>query len=402
MAEFIYNALDKTDSYVNGKIEASNVKKATEKLESEGFLLVNIKLVKHSRYSRLNHMFEGVSRLDKIFFTRHLYTMLESGMAMDQAVKITSEQTTNQKFREILTDIYKRVQKGQSFHSALGQHPKYFSSFFINLIKVGENSGKLDDALSYLLEQQEKDYDLLTQARGAMVYPIIIIAALVGMVTLMMTFVVPQVTSVLIQYEVELPFATKVLIGLSNFLLQWGLALIPVLGILIYVIVRWTKSPKGKKKWDTFLLKIPQLKKILMEFNLARFTRALSSLLKSGVMLNEALDLTAGVSNNSLYQESQRSGIIFIQKGIPLADVLKGYPKLYPSITSRMIEVGERTGKLDHMLTRLAIFYEKSVSATIKNLASIIEPTLLLLIGFTVGFVAIAVLTPIWKFSETI
>lgn len=402
MSLFTYNALDKLNTYVKGKIEASSIKKANEKLEKEGFLIINIKKEKNEKISRLNNIINNVSRLDKIFFTRHLYTMLESGMVLDQAIKITAEQTTNLKFRDVLNDIYARIRKGQSFYNSLAQHPQYFSNFYISLVKVGEKSGKLDDVLSYILEQQEKDYEMTTKATGALIYPSIIVMALIVIVVFMMVFVIPKITSVLTSYKVDLPMATKILIWLSNFLISYGLILLPIVIIAIYLFRKWTRKGKGKWRWDVFLLKIPRLNKIIVEFNQARFTRALSSLLKSGVRIDQALDLAAGVSNNSHYQKSIRAGINFIQKGIPLAEVLKGHPKLYPPITSRMVEVGEKTGKLDHMLNRLATFYEKSVNTAIGNLASVIEPALLLIIGFAVAFVAISVLTPVWKFSETI
>lgn len=401
MSLFIYNALDKSNAYVKGKIEASNIKKANEKLEKEGFLIINIKQEKQKRLMDIN-IFNNVTRLDKIFFTRHMYTLLESGIALDEAIRITAEQTTNPKFKEVLTDIYRKLRKGQNFYSSLAQHPKYFSNFFISLVRVGEKSGKLDEVLYYILEQQEKDYEIATKAMGAMIYPCIIITALIVMVTFMMIFVIPKITEVLSEYSVDLPLTTKILIWLSNTLIHYGFIIFPVLILLVFLFVRWTKTKKGKWKWDSFVLKIPRLKKVIVEFNLARFTRALSSMLKSGVRIDHALDLAAEVSGNSHYQKSIKQGINFIQKGIPLTEVLKGYPKLYPPVTTRMVEIGEKTGKLDHMLNRLAEFYEKSVNTAIGNLASVIEPVLILAVGLAVAFVAISVLTPIWSFQKTI
>src|SRR3989344_3989687 len=180
MANFSYTALDKTNSYVKGKIAARNLKKASAQLEQEGFLVVNIKKEKLPAgwLAKLNNI-STISRVDRIFFTRHLYTLLESGIALDQATKIAAEQATNQRFKAILNDIHSQIIKGQTLHAALAPHSKYFSNFFINLVRVGEKSGTLDESLLHLLEQQEKDYELLTKTRGAMIYPgIIIFAAL--------------------------------------------------------------------------------------------------------------------------------------------------------------------------------------------------------------------------------
>jgi len=402
MATFFYTALDKANNFVKGKIEANNFKKAKEQLESGGFLIVNIKLEKKQRFENIKTFFSGVSRVDLIFFTRHLFTMLEAGIALDQAVNITAEQVTSRKFKEVLEDIYKRLQKGQPFHHCLAQHPRYFSKFYVSIIKVGEKSGKLHEVFSHLLEQQESDYELVTRARSAMVYPSVIVCALIVMVTFMMIFVIPKVTGILSEYKVQLPLATRILMGLSYFIIHWGWTLIPVIIALVFIIRKILRTPKGKWRWDTLVLKIPRLNKIIIEFNLARFARALCVLLKSGVPFDQAIELTADVSSNSHYTKALKSGIGFIQRGVNLTEVLAAYPKLFPPITSRMIGVGEKTGKLDHMLHKLATFYEKSVNTSVGNLASVIEPVLLLCIGFTVAFVAISVLTPIWKFSATV
>ncbi|MBI4092354.1 MAG: type II secretion system F family protein [Candidatus Kerfeldbacteria bacterium] len=402
MGTFFYSALDLTNSHVKGKVDARSSRAAVATLEREGFQIINLREEKGERFSRFQRSLLGVSTQEKIFFTRNLYTMLESGIALDQAVKTTAEQTTNGTFREALLDIYQRIQKGQTLHSALSQHRQYFPEFFVNVVRVGETSGRLDEVLSFLLEKQEKDYDLKTKARGAMIYPAIILTALVVMVVSMLVFVIPRISDVLHQYDVTLPLATRILLWLSNFLLHYGLYMLPAVVVLLVLFRRATRAGRGKWRWDSFVLAFPRINTIVREFNLAQFSRSLSALLKSGMSIDQALDLAAGVTTNSHYQRTIRSGIPFIQKGIPLSEILKGHPKLFPPLTSRMVEVGEKAGKLDHMLTRLAAFYEKSVQNSLTNFSAVIEPVLLLCIGLAVGFVAIAVLTPIWSFSKTI
>ncbi len=402
MKTFHYTALNAANTYVKGKVQARSTRRAMLQVEALQLLVITLKPEVNARLAKYDQMLSRITRLDKIFFTSHLYTLLESGIALDHALRITSDQASNQKFKAILIDIYQHVQKGQSFNSALALYPQHFTGFYINLIRVGETSGNLVDVLFHLLEQQEKDYELLVKARGAMIYPSIIIAALFGIITVMMVFVIPSITALLLEYKVQLPLATRVLIWLSSFVVHWGWALLPVLLVLVWLLRRYLKTPAGQWYWDGFLLHVPKLRQIVIEFNLARFARATSSLLKSGVQIDQALLLAANVTNNSHYQKSIRKGVGFIQKGIPLAEVLRGYPDLYPPIANRMIDVGERTGRLDHMLTRLAQFYEKSVTNALGNISSIIEPVLLILIGLSVGFVAIAILTPIWKFSQTV
>ena len=402
MAVFSYKALDKANNYTKSVIEARTQKRALLQLEKEGFLVVSIKQEKRHTFLDTELVKQRVRRLDKILFTRHLHTLLESGIALDQALKISSEQSSNKTLKKILIELHQKVKKGQTLNSALRAYPKYFSPFFTNLIQVGEKSGTLEDVLMHLLEQQEQDYELITKTRGSMIYPAVIIAAAFLIVILMMTFVVPTITELLLEYSVDLPLTTRMLIFASQTLNTYGLLMLLALILTVVGLRQWVKKPSGKKHWDEFKLSLPILRNIVVEFNLARFARSMSSLLKSGMSIDEALDLTATVSGNVFYKDSIRSSIAFVRKGVPLTEVLHGYPKLYPPMTTRMIEIGQKTGKTDNMFTRLAIFYEKSVLNTIQNLSSIIEPVLLLLIGIGVGFIAVSILTPIWKFAETI
>lgn len=401
MAQFAYTALDARDAFVKGVIVARHSRAATAKLEAEGFAVVSLKRERSKAWWNVN-VYQSVSALDRIFFTRNLHTLVGAGIGLDQAVHITSEQTSNVKLRPVLEDIAKQLRRGQTFYSALSRYPWVFSPFYCNLIRVGESSGKLDDVLGYLLDQQERDYDLRSKVRSAMIYPIIIFCALIIMVSFMLVFVIPRVTSVLTQYDVQLPLTTRILMAISNVAVHFGWILFPALAALIFGLIYWFRRPSGKRLGDRWVLSMPLIKRIVIEFNLARFTRSLSSLLRSGLSIDQAIDMSSTVTSNTVFAETIRGSIRFVRKGLPLGEVLKGSPKLFPPMTCRMIEVGERSGKLDEMTTRLAVFYEKSVSTTLDDLSSVIEPLLLLGVGLAVAFVAISVLTPIWKFSATI
>ncbi len=403
MAAFNYTALDITNTFVKGRIEAGSPKAAVKQLEREGFVIVNIKEEKRPRFGgRFNIVLNGISAQEKIFFTRNLYTMLESGISLDHAIKTTAEQTTNEKFSGILMKVHAELQKGQALHAALFPYRDVFHDYFINMIKIGETSGRLDDVLSYLLEKLEKDQELLMKARGAMIYPVIILIALVVMVTGMLVYVIPRITDILNQYDVTLPLATRVLLWLSNFMVHNGVYVFIALVIAGFTLRKMTRKGRAQWRWHALVLSLPGIGMIVKEYNLARFARSASTLLRSGLGLDQALALTASVSSNSHYEKSLSAAIKFVERGIPFSEVLKGNPALFPPLVTRMVEVGEKSGKLDHMLSRLAEFYERSVSNSLSNLSSVIEPVLLLLIGLSVGYVAIAVLTPIWSFSQTI
>ncbi|OGY88949.1 MAG: hypothetical protein A3B30_03970 [Candidatus Komeilibacteria bacterium RIFCSPLOWO2_01_FULL_52_15] len=405
MPAFSYTALDKSNAFVKSSVTAASLVKARRQLHRDGFQVVNIRRETRNAgaASRLNTLLTRISRVDRIFFTRYLNTLLESGIPLDQALKITAEQVEKPVFKHVLQDMHSQVLQGQPLHAALLRHKKYFSPFFINLVKVGERSGKLHEVLLHALEQQEQDYELVSKVRGAMVYPAIIVAAAIVIVTFMMVFVVPKITGILLEYNVELPLTTRILIATSHFLATFGIVVIPLAVAFCVVGFRlWVSTTSGKRQWDTLKLNIPVFKNIVREFNLARISRAMSALLKSGVPVDQAFDLAASVSGNVHYQNSLRSGVVFIRKGIAMTEIFHGYPKLYPPLATRMVEVGERSGRIDHMFDRLATFYEKSVARTLASLSTIIEPFLLLLIGFIVGFLGLAILTPIWKFAQTV
>jgi len=328
--------------------------------------------------------------------------MLEAGIALDQALKTVAEQSTQERMKRVLRDLCQRVQRGQPFHQALAQHRQYFPAIYINLVKVGETSGKLDEIMAYLLEQQEKEYAIRTKVLNAMLYPSIILSALLLMVVLMLAFVIPKVTSVLQSYKVDLPLQTKILVWASRVVTDWWFILFPAI-IALVLLFRWgKKQPRGKQWWDDFILTFPGIKSVVADINLARLTRSLNATLKSGLPIDQALTLSATVATHSRYQQSFNSATAFIRRGVSLGEVLRGYPKLYPPMATRMIEVGERTGKLDHMLGRLAVYYETEVDTKLSNLSSVIEPLLILVIGLVGGYVAISIMTAIWSFSQTV
>ncbi|TSC77141.1 MAG: general secretion pathway protein F [Parcubacteria group bacterium Gr01-1014_31] len=403
MAVFSYTAINSKNVFVKGTLRGLFIKRVTAALSRQGLQVVNVKREATRQSSSVARATSRITRVDRIFFTRHLYTLLEAGVALDKTLRIAAEQSDNEKFKAVILDLYKNVQRGQSLSAALAQHPKYFSLFVRSLIRVGEQSGKLDEVLLHILEQQEKDYELATKARGAMIYPAILIATTVSIVILMMTFVVPKITGIFEESHATLPLTTRILIATSNFLHRYGLVLLPTLALALPTAFRlWSRRGRGKTQWDYLLLRIPIAGKIVREFNLARLTRSISALLKSGVSIHRALELVRDVTSHTEYQRSIQRSAQMVLRGIPLSELLKGYPSLYPPLVTRMLEVGELSGQLDRMFDRLAAYYEKSVANKLSNLTTVIEPVLLLTVGSIVGFIAVSILLPIWKFAETI
>lgn len=401
MASFNYFAMKADNSYVKGQITAWSMNSAIRRIEREGNLVVNMKRTAGRDWKNIV-IFSTVSRQDRIYLLRHLHSFLDAGISLNQAVKIASDQVSNPKLKKILVEAHADISAGQRLSAALRKHERYFFPYFLNLIKVGEESGTLDKTLEHLLEQQEREYELISNIRGAMIYPALIILAAIAVVVFMMIFVVPTVAGVLKENGGELPLATRILIGISDFFVAYWLFLIPASLALVIAFRFAVKTEHGKRIFESFLLKVPFISRVAREYNLARFARSLSAPLLSGLSIVRALEMTSDAVTNYHYQTALKRSSRFVSKGIPLSETLSGYPGLFPPNVLGMVEIGERTGRVDTMLIKLANFYEKSVFDTFKNITSVVEPFLLIFIGLVVGFIAVSILTPIWKFAETI
>ncbi len=401
MATFSYSALDVNNALERGTVQARSQNQAIKAITALGLSVITTQRVRSKAWWNVD-LTQGFGLPEKILFTRHLHTMMEAGVALDQALKTLADQTPQERPKQMLLDLQRRVQGGQAFNLALKQYPKDFSELYISLIRVGEMSGKFDTILKYLLVQHEREFMLRTKATNAMIYPVIILIALIAMVTLMLLFVIPNVAGVLAGYNVGLPLSTRMLLFLSNAMTRFWYIIFPVAIFLVWVFRKFIQRPVGKRWWDSFVLRLPGIGIVIREFHLARLTRTLSSTLLSGISLDQALLLASSTTTHTLYRESLVRAVDFIRRGVSVNEVLTGYPKLYPPLVTRMVEVGEKTGKLDHMLERLATAYEVSVENKLTNLSSIIEPLLILIIGGVVAFVAVSVMIPIWSFSKTV
>lgn len=342
-----------------------------------------------------------VSLKDKIFFTKNLSVMLKAGLSLGQAIEALAEQTPNQKFKSILKDVESQVKKGQSFANGLKMYPRTFPEIFIAMIESGEASGNLEDVLQQLHKQMSRDYDLKSKVKGAMIYPVIVVCAMVGIGIAMVIFVIPKFISIFEEVQAELPLPTKILIGFSKFVTNNGSFIAVVLIILIGALVKFLKTKQGKVFLHTLFLKLPILSSIVKKINLARFSRTLSSLLKTNIPIVEAFQISANVVGNLHYKQALNESAERIKKGERVAVCLANYKQLFSAVVIQMVAVGEESGSLDDILDELALFYEEEVDQTMKNLPTIIEPVLMLVLGAGVGSLAVAILMPMYSLSQS-
>jgi type IV pilus assembly protein PilC len=353
-------------------------------------------------FKKLNESFGSVAEHEKIIFTRNLGAMIEAGLSLSRALSVMERQTKNPKLRSVLVGLNSDIKKGTNLHTAIGKFPKIFSSLFVSMIRAGEESGKLSEALNLVGAQLERAYTLKKKVRGALMYPMIIVLAMIVIGILMMIYVVPTLTQTFTELGADLPKSTELIIGVSNFLTQHTILalLIPLLlGVLIFYSAR---TKRGKRFFNYIVIKIPIIGELVKEVQAARTARTLASLLASGVEIVTAISITSDVIQNVYYKEVLATAQEGVQSGVPLSKAFTENEHLYPILVGEMISVGEETGRLPDMLSRVAEFYESEVDQKTKDMSTIIEPFLMIFIGVGVGFFAISMISPIYSLSENI
>lgn len=405
MTKYLYTAKSVEGKPRSGEMDAKNERDLALQLRGDGYIVTSIERVEELGYKpRIGFLdrIQGVSLKEKLFFTRNLSVMVSSGLTIARALSNLSVQTKNKHFRTVLENVYKDVQKGLALSDALTKYPAIFNDLFVNMIRVGEVGGTLSESLDIITIQMEKDHELRSKVKGAMLYPAIIIFAMIIIGIIMLTYILPQILSVFGDMEVELPATTQFIIKISDVLNDHGV----LIGIALVAggifLKAFTSTDLGKKAASFILLKTPILKNIVIKVNCARFARIYSSLLHSGVSVVDSLNIVAKTLSNTFFKEAVLEGRNKIQRGIDLSSVIAEYPVIFPVIVAQMIKVGEETGKTEDMMVKLAEFYEEEVSQITKNLSSIIEPVLMLIIGGAVGFFAVAMLTPMYSVLENV
>lgn len=356
-------------------------------------------------YDKVNNLLLNLSRVplsEKLFFIQHLGIMLKAGISLSVALKTLAKQSTNKKFSKIITDVSNSVEKGASFTESLRPYENIFGQLFINMIESGEISGKLEAVLAQLYIQFKKQHELVSKVKGALTYPVVILIAMLGIGTFMMIFVIPKITVMFKEFNAELPLATRILIKISDTLAAHGIIAGIAFVLFVLLVAKILRTQKGKYIFQTILLKLPIASPIVKKYNLARFARTISSLLKTDIMIIKSFQIAANVTGNLHYRNALNEMANKIKKGGTINEIISNYPKLFPPVVTQMIAVGEETGELDYILDELAQFYEGEVDETMNNLPSIIEPVLILTLAVVVGGIAVAVIMPMYSLTSAI
>lgn len=401
-----YTAKSFSGETKSGEMEVKNERDLAGQLRADGFMLTSFKEFKEKNVDgtkiKILDRFLGVSLKEKLIFARNLRVMVSSGLTLSRAISNISAQIENKRFKKVLGEIFSDIQAGKTFADSLAKYPGIFSDLFINMVRVGETSGNLEEVLGILEVQLEKEHELTSKVKGAMTYPAVILVVMFGIGIIMLTYVLPKLLGVFKDMDVTLPKSTQIVIFISDFLRKYNLLVVAgaVIGVILLRIFLTTKT--GKKTLSFIAIHAPIVKNIVVKINCARFSRIYSSLLKSGVSVVESLRIVSKTLTNYYYQTAIEEGIEQVQKGINLSKIIGKKKEIFPVLVSQMLEVGEETGKTESILMKLAEFYEDEVDNITKNMSSVIEPVLMVIIGAAVGFFAVSMLQPMYSIMENI
>ena len=402
MPTFTFVAKNTKGEVRQGKLDGKDSRAVVEILRADGFFVTSIvesEAGKKKSGQRIFKIFSGVSLKDKMMFARHLGVMLSSGLSVPRALNVISSQTKSKSFKRALAIIEEDVKTGNTLANSLAK-AEVFDELSINMIRVGEMGGNLEEVLALLADQLEKEHNLISKVRGAMYYPSVIFIVMIGIGITMMTYVVPQLTAVFSDVQASIPTSTRMIIDSSNFMAAHKLLVLFSILFIFFFLIIFFKTRAGKRTAGFVFLKAPVIKNIVIKVNNARFARIYSSLIRSGVPVVESLKIISETLTNRYYQEAFKKIGFQVQKGKPLHEELAVYPKLFPVLILQMVEVGEETGKTVDVLTDLANFYEEEIDQLTKNLSSIIEPVLMVLIGSAVGFFAVSMILPMYSVMD--
>lgn len=404
MPKFSYKAKNFDGGKDEGVMDASDEGHLARLLKQKGYFLVSAEINTEKRETKkltaVTNFFQGlfgVPLAEKLFFTRNLEIMIKTGVTLPRAFRILSQQAKSRKFKKSLIDISDRITKGENVSSCMAAYPAIFSILYKETMKIGEETGKLEDALHILSVQMEREHKIKSDIKTAMAYPIIVLgmAGLIGV--FMFIFAVPRLKESFTELNVHLPFTTRAIFAFVDFLTQqWPIAIL-LFGVLFVAVVIFFKSKKTDRIKSAVLLRIPVISKIAKTANSALILRTLSSLLEAGVPIVRTLEITGGALGNYYFKTSLLEAAKSVEKGEKLSKALSPYEGIYSPVVIQMMEVGEETGETPAVLEKLADFYEEEVSAATKKLSSVIEPFLILIIGGAVGFFAVSMMQPMFS-----
>jgi len=396
--KFFYKARNQAGQEQKGEIEASSKKAALDILEKHGLYVISLQASGGFRLKLAFNLTTGISSKDLVMFTRQFSIMLKSAIPPLEALRALISQITNQAFKQKLIKMAEALETGSSLSRALSLESKIFNPFYVNMVKSGEATGKMADALDYLAEHLERDYNLKGKIRGAMIYPAFVISAFMGAFFLATFFIIPRLTQILTSFQGKLPLSTKLIMGMAAFVRGGGWVLVLVFFLLLFVAPFVLKHfPATKKVYDKYILKMPIMGSFKKKVYLTQFSENLSVLVAAGLPITQALKITKDIIGNTTYQFILERAEDRVSRGEKISSVLGGFPEQFPAFVTQMVSTGEEIGRIEDTLINVVKFYQEDLSRTAENLTAILEPILILCLGAGIGVLAVGLFLPLFK-----
>ncbi len=396
-----YHATTRDGKTQEGEIEAKDIAEAVYFLRTKDLIPIAVKQKQEDAILPFLSFFKRQNGNDLVLFTRQLASILTSGLTLMQALNILKEQTQNPNMKETVQGIITDIQEGKTLALAIGKYPNIFSPIYVALIRAGESSGFLDKILERLADNLEKSQKLRATVRSALMYPVIIVILMIVVMSIMMIFVVPQLTSLYENLNIQLPFTTRVVVGISNLTINYWPFVIGGIVLLIFAYKRWTATESGKLLRDELFLRIPIFGNISQLSILTEFARTLGLLVGAGTLVVQSLNESADVAGNFVYRNAIVDIAKRVEKGISVGDALSTYI-IFPPILVQMVKIGEQTGKLDESLLKVSEYFEREVEGKVKGLTTALEPFIMVVLGVAVAFLIISIITPIYNLTSSI
>ena len=399
MKRFNYKAKDKNGKLVNGEVEAVDASNAAKLVRGKGLLVLSIKPVFESPIAFIRNLKNRITQNDVATFTRQFATMVNAGLPITESLTILKSQAKGS-MGKVVSQILADIEGGESVSKAFTKHPTVFSPTYIALVKSGEVGGVLDTVLVRLADAMEKQQEFKGKVKGALIYPSIIISGMIIVAFIMMIFVIPRLTSLYDEFDAELPLPTRILIGMSDAVIKfWPITLVTAIGGF-YAFQAYKKTPSGKLKLDELQFKLPVVGELQKQVILTELTSTLSLMTGAGVSILEGLNITSEVVGNSVIGNALKDVSLQVEKGFPVSFAFAKHPDAFPFILSQMIAVGEETGKMEEVLSKVSHVFETESDQKVKGLTSAIEPIVMVILGLGVGFLVIAIILPIYNLTS--
>lgn len=399
---FNYSAVDAQGQPKNGSIDALNMDIALSSLQRRGLVVSKIIPV-GEKTGILNVQFtflDRVSNKDVVILSRQMATLFQAQVSALRIFRLLGEEAENKLLRKKLIAIADDIQGGSSISVAIEKHPTVFSDFYVSMVKAGEESGKLDETFNFLADYLDRTYELVSKAKGALVYPSFVIFTFVSVMIIMFTVVIPKISGILKDSGQELPIYTRVVMGISDFLVHYGFIFAGIVLVGGFFLYKYVHTPSGRAIFDTFKLNVPYVSNLYKKLYLSRLSDNMNTMLMSGISMVRAIELTSNVIDNTMYKKILGTAVEAVKAGKPVSEALSGNPDIIPKIMIQMMKVGEETGELGNILKTLANFYSREVRTAVDALVDLIEPLMIVLLGLGVATLLASVLVPIYNISS--